>query len=154
MEWIFFPENNIRRILMLFSFSLVWWGHMVLSCVVPLQHHFTHAKSLQSCPALCDPMDYSPPRFSIHGILQAKILEWVAMSSSRLWRGRLDWVINIFKVLWLKICNFVFGTITGFIVILFFLKKYIGVEFSWILCLLQTHALSSLWNTWIFIVFF
>ena len=37
----------------------------------------------QSCPALCRPMDRSPPGSSIHGILQARILEWVAMPSSR-----------------------------------------------------------------------
>jgi len=41
------------------------------------------AKSLQSCPALCDPMDYSLPGSSVPGILQARILEWVAMFSSR-----------------------------------------------------------------------
>ena len=35
------------------------------------------AKSLQSCPTLCDPMDCSLPGFSVHGILQARILEWV-----------------------------------------------------------------------------
>ena len=40
------------------------------------------AKSLQSCQ-LCDAMDCSPPHFSVHGILQARILEWVAMPSSR-----------------------------------------------------------------------
>ena len=40
------------------------------------------AKLLQSCPTLCDPMDCSPPRSSVHGILQARILEWVAMLSS------------------------------------------------------------------------
>ena len=37
----------------------------------------------QSCPTLCDPMDCSPPNSSVHGILQARILEWVAMPSSR-----------------------------------------------------------------------
>ena len=37
----------------------------------------------QSCPALCDPMDCSPPGSSVHGILQARILEWVAISFSR-----------------------------------------------------------------------
>ena len=41
------------------------------------------AKSLQSCPTLCDPLDCSPPRSSVHGILQARILEWVTMPSSR-----------------------------------------------------------------------
>ena len=36
----------------------------------------------QLCPTLCDPMDCNPPGFSVHGILQARILEWVAISSS------------------------------------------------------------------------
>ena len=35
----------------------------------------------QSCLTLCDPMDCSPPGCSVHGILQARILEWVAISS-------------------------------------------------------------------------
>ena len=37
----------------------------------------------QLCPTLCDPVDYSPPGSSVHGILQARILEWVAISFSR-----------------------------------------------------------------------
>ena len=37
----------------------------------------------QSCPTLCDPMACSPPGSSVHGILQARILEWVAISSFR-----------------------------------------------------------------------
>ena len=41
------------------------------------------AKSLQLCPTLCDPMDCSLSDFSVHGILQARTLEWVAMLSSR-----------------------------------------------------------------------
>ena len=41
------------------------------------------AKSLQSCPTLCTPMDCSLPGSSVCGILQARILEWVAMPSSR-----------------------------------------------------------------------
>ena len=36
----------------------------------------------QSCPTLCDPMDYSPPGSSVHEILQTRILEWVAISFS------------------------------------------------------------------------
>ena len=40
------------------------------------------AKSLQLCPTLCDPIDSSPPGSSVHGILQARTLEWVAISSS------------------------------------------------------------------------
>ena len=50
---------------------------------IPLWLPHVHAKSLQSCLTLCDPMDCSPPGFSVHGILQARILEWAAMPSSR-----------------------------------------------------------------------
>ena len=40
------------------------------------------AKSFQSCPTLCDPMDGSPPGSTVPGILQARILEWIAISFS------------------------------------------------------------------------
>ena len=42
-----------------------------------------HAKSLQLCPTLCNPMGCSPPDSSVCGISQARILEWIVMSSSR-----------------------------------------------------------------------
>ena len=41
------------------------------------------AKSLQSCPTLCDPIDSSPPGSFVHEIFQARILEWVAIPFSR-----------------------------------------------------------------------
>ena len=41
------------------------------------------AKSLQLSSTLCDPMDDSPPGFSVHGVLQARRLEWVSVLSSR-----------------------------------------------------------------------
>ena len=41
-----------------------------------------HTKSLQSCPALCDPIDGSPPGSPVPGIFQSKVLEWVAISFS------------------------------------------------------------------------
>ena len=40
-------------------------------------HAYMHAKSLQSCLTLCDPMDCNPPGSSDHDILQARILEWI-----------------------------------------------------------------------------
>ena len=40
-------------------------------------------KAAQSCLTLCDPVDYSPPGSSVHGFLQARILEWVAVPFSR-----------------------------------------------------------------------
>ena len=44
---------------------------------------FMHAKLLQSCPTLCKPMDCTPSCSSVHGILQARSLEWESMPSSR-----------------------------------------------------------------------
>ena len=49
------------------------------------------AKSLQSCPTLCDPIDGSPPGSSVPGILQAKTLEWVAISFSNAW----EWKVKV-----------------------------------------------------------
>ena len=42
------------------------------------------AKSLQSCPTLCDPIDGSPSDFSVHGIFQTRVLEWGAIAFSDL----------------------------------------------------------------------
>ena len=52
-----------------------------------LHHHILYsaaaaARSLQSCPTLCDPTDSSPPGSAVPGILQARTLEWVAISFS------------------------------------------------------------------------
>ena len=46
------------------------------------------AKSLQSCLTLCDPMDCSLPGYSVHWILQARTLEWVAISFSNAWKWK------------------------------------------------------------------
>ena len=46
------------------------------------------AKSLQSCPTLCNPIDGSPPGSPVPGILQARILEWVAISFSNAWKWK------------------------------------------------------------------
>ena len=46
------------------------------------------AKSLQSCPTLCDPIDGSPPGSPVLGILQARTLEWVAISFSSAWKWK------------------------------------------------------------------
>ena len=46
------------------------------------------AKLLQSCPTLCDPIDGSPPGSPIPGILQARTLEWVAISFSSAWKWK------------------------------------------------------------------
>ena len=46
------------------------------------------AKLLQSCPTLCDPTDRSPPGSLVPGILQARTLEWVAISFSNAWKWK------------------------------------------------------------------
>ena len=51
--------------------------------IIPDDVKGKESKVAQSCLTLCNPMDYSLPRFSIHGIFQARILEWVAISFSR-----------------------------------------------------------------------
>ena len=51
---------------------------------MPLEQRVTAAaKSLQSCPTLCNPIDGSPPGSTVYRILQARILEWVALSFSK-----------------------------------------------------------------------
>ena len=59
--------------------------HFCVLYTKPLSCHSCESESevTQSCPTLCDPMDCSPPGSSVHGILQARILEWVAISFSR-----------------------------------------------------------------------
>ena len=49
-------------------------------------HAAAAAKPLQSCPTLCDPIDGSPPGSAVPGILQARTLEWVAISFSNAWK--------------------------------------------------------------------
>ena len=68
LDWLYYKLiNNVS-------------GNWYLYCLFAL---LNNAKTLQSCPTLCDPMDHCLWGSSVHGILQAKILEWVAMPSSR-----------------------------------------------------------------------
>ena len=52
----------------------------VMKCQLRFAAAAATAKSLQSCPILCDPIDGSPPGSSVPGVLQARTLEWVAIS--------------------------------------------------------------------------
>ena len=54
-------------------------------------HPAAAAKSLQSCPTLCNPVDSSPPGSPVPGILQARTLEWVAISFSSAW----EWKVKV-----------------------------------------------------------
>ena len=101
----------------------------------------------QSCLTLCDPMDYSPPGSSVHGILQARVPEWVAISFSRgsSWPRDQTWVSCIargFFTIWAKghlqkpTAN---STLNGKILKAFFLRS----EIRWG-CLLSPHVLEVL----------
>ena len=63
--------------------ALSTWKHLSLKKV--------KSEIAQSCPTLCKPMDSSPPGSSVHGIFQARILEWVAISFSRRSFQPRDW---------------------------------------------------------------
>ena len=67
-------KSNLQMYLMLFR------AHPLLTFLFSL---CVNVKSLQLCPTLSDPRDCSSPGSSVHGILQARILEWVPMSTSR-----------------------------------------------------------------------
>ena len=72
MDWVFVSSQN-SYVKALTPNVFIWSGAFVCMC----------AKSLQLCLTLCYPTDCRPPLSSVHGILQARILEWVAVPSSR-----------------------------------------------------------------------
>ena len=76
MPWSLFSDCWILDQLFLFLFFWV------------VQLAAAAAKSLRSCPTLCDPRDGSPPGSPIPGILQARTLEWGAISLSNAWKGK------------------------------------------------------------------
>ena len=63
-----------------------------------------YAKSLQSCPTLCDPIDSSPPGSPVPGILQARTLEWAAIAFSNAWEWKVKAKslshVRLFATLW------------------------------------------------------
>ena len=81
ISWLQSPSavTNYFPIIQLLLFSK--WKFFILNSLLIL--YMLLLKHTQSCPTLCNPMDCSPPGSSIHGILQARILEWVAIPFSR-----------------------------------------------------------------------
>ena len=76
----------------------------VLSLSISIPYMKSESEVAQSCPTLCDRMDCSLPGSSVHGVLQARILEWVAISFSRGPSGLRDWTwVSRFN-LWAAIC--------------------------------------------------
>ena len=85
--------TNLDSILKSRDITLLTNVHLIKAMIFPLVMYGceswtikkpeSESKVAQSCPPLCDPMDYSPPGSSVHGILQARVLKWVAISFSR-----------------------------------------------------------------------
>ena len=84
-----------KILLFLGTYMALWWSHYrewmgwLLARKTP--GDAAAAKSLQSCPTLCDPIDGSPLGSPIPGILQARTLEWVAISFSNAWSEKWKW---------------------------------------------------------------
>ena len=84
----------------LFFSKNFWFPQSMHSIRLHLGSAYMPVKSLQSCLTLCDAMDCSPPGSSVHGILQARILEWVAIPFSRASSCPRDWT-RISYVSWI-----------------------------------------------------
>ena len=88
------------------SFSMLIGGASFTTKVdnLPIYAAAAAAKSLQSCPTLCDPIDGSPSGSPVPGILQARTLEWVAMAFSNAWKwkgkGKLLSRVRLFPTSW------------------------------------------------------
>ena len=96
---VIFPNQNLYRSAkytsVQFSCSVVsgsLWSHGLqhtrLPCPSPTPAATATTKSLRSCLTLCDPRDSSPPGSPVPGILQARTLEWVAISFSNAWKWK------------------------------------------------------------------
>ena len=70
------------------AFFIVQLSHPYMTTGKTIALTAAAAKSLQSCPTLCDPMDGSPRGSPVPGILQARTLEWVAISFSNVWKWK------------------------------------------------------------------
>ena len=67
-----------------YFWSVIYLSYLVVSCLLRTKNCCSAGMlSLQLCLTLCDPMHCSPPGSSVHGISQARILEWLAISSSK-----------------------------------------------------------------------
>ena len=72
------PDYSLEGLML--KLKLQYFGHLMWRTAA--------AKSLQSCPTLCNPIDGSPPGSPVPGILQARTLEWVAISFSNAWKWK------------------------------------------------------------------
>ena len=127
-------DESWLELSLLFSHSVVsnsLWSH-------GLQHSrlaAAAAKSLQSCPTLCDPVDGSPPGSPVPGILQARTLEWVATSFSNAWK----WKVKV------KSLSRWFSTVSSFAQILSWVRVLPSVSVTPFKSLFRNSRHFSTW---------
>ena len=83
MTW----SNTELHLMAVLSLNIYLWPYFHIALLFAA----AAAKSLQSCPTLCDPIDGSPPGSPVPGVLQARTLEWVAISFSNAW----EWKVKV-----------------------------------------------------------
>ena len=86
LQWLFSVTFYLKD----YPFCCNGWNFILFddSVIILLKIYKHAAKSLQLCPTLCDPIDRSPPGSPVPGILQARTLEWVAISFSKVWKWK------------------------------------------------------------------
>ena len=96
-SWLLEPTGHVvltwlrKHLCVLWSYLVK--GIFIVSCCCCC------GKSLQLCPTLCDPIDGSPPGSAVPGILQARTLEWVAISFSSAWKWKVK--VKLLSSVWL-----------------------------------------------------
>ena len=93
LKWVLPSIHCITLIISCTQHIVTLFSHVFYVACISHICNMSHAaaaavKSLQSCPTLCDPIDGSPPGSPVPGILQARTLEWVAISFSNAWKWK------------------------------------------------------------------
>ena len=117
-------------------------GHVALSCV---------CMCAQSCLTLCKLMAYSPPRSSVHGICQARIMEWADISFSSLWylllkKKKKPCISGLaqFKLVWMIVLNiFLIGELLYNVALVYAVQVWVSCKSTHLSSLLSSPSLSS-----------
>ena len=114
-----------------------------LGDLVPAAAAAAAAKLLQLCPTLCDPIDGSPPGFPVPGILQARTLEWVAISFSNAWKWKVE--VKSLSRIWLLVTPWTACSLPGSSVHGIFQERVL----EWAFSLVPAEKLKDIVLHWI-----
>ena len=88
LQWHLKLKTLPEKCNMIVFLKTIWCIYILSAKANTNEYAAAAAKSLKSCPTLCDPIDGSPPGSPVPGILQARTLEWVAISFSNAWKWK------------------------------------------------------------------